>query len=74
MEDKQKEQALRQRLHSEYYQKLTAPTRQAEEKPAEKVEREKMEELQKEEEKKEEEVPELVKQKKQRVEKVTGAG
>ncbi|MFH1833316.1 MAG: hypothetical protein ABH816_04125 [Candidatus Levyibacteriota bacterium] len=74
IEDKQKEEALKQRLHGEYYHKLTTPQRQAEEKPAEKVEREKMEELQEEKEKKAKGVPELVKQKKQRVEVPIGAG
>lgn len=45
-EDKQKVEALRQRLHSEYYQKLTNPPKPQEERPAEKVEREKQQELQ----------------------------
>ena len=55
LEDEQKKQALRQRLHSEYYQRLTNPPRVQEERPAEKVEREKKEdrwELQKKETKK----------------------
>lgn len=48
MEDKQKMEALRQRLHSEYYQQLTQrpKTQEEAERPAEKVERQEMEDLQ----------------------------
>lgn len=46
LEDKQKEEALRQRLHSEYYQQLTNPPKPKEERPAEKVEKEKKQEMQ----------------------------
>lgn len=55
LEDKQKAEALKQRLHSEYYQKLVHRPKAPEERPAEKVEREKKEEdweLQKKEAKK----------------------
>lgn len=58
LEDKQKEEALRQQLHSQYYQSLTKSSRDEEERPQEKIEREeeekKMAELQEEEEKKKE--------------------
>lgn len=46
LEDRQRTEALRQRLHSEYYQTITRPSRQKEERPAEKVEREKRQEMQ----------------------------
>lgn len=45
LKDQQNLEALRQRLHGEYYQRLTNPPKQKEEeRPAEKVEREKKEE------------------------------
>ncbi len=45
LKDQQSLEALRQRLHGEYYQRLTNPPKQKEEeRPAEKVEREKKEE------------------------------
>lgn len=55
LEDKQKSEALAQRLHSEYYSALVNRPKAQEERPAEKVEREKKEdewELQIKEEKK----------------------
>lgn len=60
LEDKQKEEALRQRLHSEYYQRLTTPTKRQAPQAAEKIEMEKKEEEQKkleEEKKKKEDLP-----------------
>ncbi|MBI4079533.1 MAG: hypothetical protein HY429_04535 [Candidatus Levybacteria bacterium] len=52
MEDKQKMEALRQKLHSEYYQQLTnrPKTQEEAERPAEKVDRQEMEDLQKKQE------------------------
>lgn len=60
MEDKQKLEELRQRLHSEYYQRLTTPPKQQGElRPAEKLEQEEKEEEQKELEEKEKEPKDL---------------
>lgn len=59
LEDKQKKDALRQRLHSEYYQQLTNPPKQQEERPAEKVEKEKKQEMAELEQKKAEKPPPL---------------
>ncbi len=44
--DEKRIQELKQKLHSEYYQRLVHPPKQKEERPAEKVEREKAEEMQ----------------------------
>lgn len=64
LEDKKKQEELRQRLHSEYYQRLVNPPKQQEERSAEKIEREeeekKMEQVQKEEEEKKKELPVVV--------------
>ncbi len=59
IEDKQRLEALRQRFHSEYYERLTAPPKQQEPRPAEKLEQEKKEEEQKELEEKEKEPKDL---------------
>lgn len=53
IEDKQKLEALRQRFHSEYYERLVIPPKQQQPRPAEKLEQEKKEEEQKELEEKE---------------------
>lgn len=58
-EELQKLAELRQRLHSEYYQRLVNPPKPKEERPAEKVEREKMEELQEVQKKEEKKPPPL---------------
>lgn len=59
MEDKQKLEALRQRLHSEYYERLVNEPKQQAPRPAEKLEQEKKEEEQKELEEKEKEPKDL---------------
>lgn len=74
-EEVQKTAQLRQQLHSEYYQQLTNPPKQQEERPAEKIEREKQEErweLQKKEEEKPE--PLAIKREQGKAEKRPGAG
>lgn len=73
LEDRQKKEALRQRLHSEYYQTLTSPPKPKEERPAEKVEREKKQEMTELEQKKAEKPPPLVQRTRERVEKFPGA-
>lgn len=62
LEDKQKQEDLRQRLHSQYYQKFINPPKKQEPRAAEKVEQEKQEEmakLEEEEEKKPKDLPAL---------------
>lgn len=73
LEDKQKKEALRQRLHSEYYQTLTNPPKQQEERPVEKVEREKKQEMAELEQKKAKKPPPLIQRARERVEKFPGA-
>ncbi|MBI1982091.1 MAG: hypothetical protein HYY87_04000 [Candidatus Levybacteria bacterium] len=72
-EDKQKEEFLRQRLHSEYYQQLTNPPKPKEERPAEKVEKEKKLEMKELEQKEAKKPPPLAAQRAaQKVEKFRG--
>jgi len=77
MEDQQQLQALRQRLHSEYYQKLITPTPKPEEneRPAERVERLEMQDLEEEKKKEQEKTPIAVARARSSAEnKVAGAG
>lgn len=64
LEDKQKQETLRQQLHGQYYQRLTTPSKPQEERPQEKSQREEeekeMAELKEEEEEKKKELPIIV--------------
>lgn len=64
LEDKKKQEELRQELHSQYYQGLVNRPRQGEERPAEKIEREeeekKLQEQEEEEKKQKDELPVVV--------------
>lgn len=73
LEEKQQKEALRQCLHSEYYQRLTNPPKPKEERPAEKVEKEKKQEMQELQEKEAKKPPLLAAQRAaQKVEKFRG--
>lgn len=72
-EEKQQKEALRQRLHSEYYQQLINPPKPKEERPAEKVEKEKQQEMQELQQKEAKKPPPLAAQRAaQKVEKFRG--
>lgn len=64
LEDKQKEETLRQQLHGQYYQNLTKPQKQQEERAQEKIGREEEEKKEalvlEEQKKKKEELPHIV--------------
>lgn len=64
LEDKQKMEALRQKLHREYYERLVKPPKPQEERPVQKVEREEEEKKlalgEEEEKKKKQELPVIV--------------
>lgn len=73
LEEKQQKEALRQRLHSEYYQGLVNPPKPKEERPAEKVEKEKQQEMQELQQKEAKKPPPLAAQRAaQKVEKFRG--
>ncbi|MBI2465391.1 hypothetical protein HYV64_04580 [Candidatus Shapirobacteria bacterium] len=80
MEDKQKEETLRQKLHGEYYQKLISPQKrpqeaqEGQERAAERVERLGMEDLQKKKEDEEKKKPIAVAQAERKTEAPLGAG
>ncbi len=71
-EEAQKLANLRNQLHGQYYQQLTNPVKQQEERPAEKVEREKMQDLQEKQKKDEKKKPLAVTQAQQSAEKFRG--
>lgn len=80
IEDKQRKEALLQKLHGEYYQNLTAPTKRPEEakveqeREAERMERLKMEDLQEKKKEEEKKKPIAVLQAERKTEAPLGAG